>query len=433
MSSEQDLLYPAFQKFYSALNSLERFHKEKSFFENISSLDTFFSEFRNVTFVLQKSLAHTDYKLLYENLREKYFSGLKWFVDTRNETTKQHPFELIKQIELTIYTPCQADTVFSELFTVENDIALSTLIDRIKMRFCEINKVEVFFSAQISFFQKGHRENLRTNLMFGVKQMADFLSELYADINQTSALCLQIIDRIKKMSFLRMPDDMFAIDDYAYYPQKDYFEKASRIAFFGQKQNDKSFLNIPPPKTLSKGSMQDWHLPNFRAIGMDQFHQFVVMHISMCCGKIAPKNLNILPTIMIIYDDDTYDLDAFQGDLPTTVYRKFHEVAKTILTNNIKEVFVEMPCFKYTPNKHGENLIAAEREAAAQDEYLLLIKLTCDLEQKEYVFHSSILDNDYALGQIIRQGGTPIIYGEHYMAPIIQAFKQKKEKSAQAE
>ena len=49
------------------------------------------------------------------------------------------------------------------------------------------------------------------------------------------------------------------------------------------------------------------------------------------------------------------------------------------------------------------------------------------------VFHSSILDNDYALGQIIRQGGTPIIYGEHYMAPIIQAFKQKKEKSAQAE
>ena len=102
MSSEQDLLYPAFQKFYSALSSLERFHKEKSFFENISSLDTFFSEFRNVTFVLQKSLAHTDYMRLYEDLREKYFSELKWFVETRNETTKQHPFELIKKIKITV-------------------------------------------------------------------------------------------------------------------------------------------------------------------------------------------------------------------------------------------------------------------------------------------------------------------------------------------
>lgn len=260
--------------------------------------------------------------------------------------------------------------------------------------------------------------------MIGIKQMADFLSELDAEINQPSALCQQIIDRIKKMSFLCISEDMFAVNDYAYYPQKDYFEKASRIAFFGQRQNDKSFLNMPPLKTLSKGLMQDWHLPHFRAIGMDQFHQFVVMHISMC--KLCPQNLNILPAIMIIYEDDTYDLDAFQGDLPTTVYRKFHEVGKTILTNNVKEVFVEMPCFKYTPNKRDEKLIAAEREAAAQDEYLILIKLNCDLEQKEYVFHSSILDNDYAVGQIIRQGGTPIIYGEHYMAPIIQAFKQKK-------
>ena len=51
------LLYPAMQKFYSALNSLDKFGKEKNFFENISSLDTFFSEYRNITFVLQKSLA----------------------------------------------------------------------------------------------------------------------------------------------------------------------------------------------------------------------------------------------------------------------------------------------------------------------------------------------------------------------------------------
>ena len=132
MNSEQDLLYPAFLKFYSALSSLERFHKEKSFFENISSLDTFFSEFRNVTFVLQKSLAHTDYKLLYENLRDKYFSGLKWFVDTRNETTKQHPFELIKKIEITAYMPWGSFEILEKQFSVNDDKPLASVIDEAK-------------------------------------------------------------------------------------------------------------------------------------------------------------------------------------------------------------------------------------------------------------------------------------------------------------
>ena len=61
-----DYLFPALQKYYSALNSLERFNKEANFFDNISALDSFFSEYRNVRFVLQKSIAHTDYKTIYE-------------------------------------------------------------------------------------------------------------------------------------------------------------------------------------------------------------------------------------------------------------------------------------------------------------------------------------------------------------------------------
>lgn len=40
-----DYLFPALQKYYSALNSLERFNKEANFFDNISALDSFFSEY----------------------------------------------------------------------------------------------------------------------------------------------------------------------------------------------------------------------------------------------------------------------------------------------------------------------------------------------------------------------------------------------------
>ena len=41
-----DLLLPAYQKLYAALQSLERFSKGQDLFENIASIDSFLSEFR---------------------------------------------------------------------------------------------------------------------------------------------------------------------------------------------------------------------------------------------------------------------------------------------------------------------------------------------------------------------------------------------------
>lgn len=99
-----NLLFPAFQKFYSAVSSLKRFNTENNFFDNISSLDTFFSEYRNITFVIQKSLKNTEYNSIYEKNRDKYLTD-HWFVEKRNETIKQQPFQLIKHIEITVFSP----------------------------------------------------------------------------------------------------------------------------------------------------------------------------------------------------------------------------------------------------------------------------------------------------------------------------------------
>lgn len=120
----QSLLYPAMQKFYSALSNLDKFNKDESFFENISSLDTFFSEFRNITFVLQKSLAHTNYMPVYETLRSKHLSDCKWFVTKRNQTTKEQPFPLTKEIKLTVYFPEKGLEISTMQFTVENDMLI---------------------------------------------------------------------------------------------------------------------------------------------------------------------------------------------------------------------------------------------------------------------------------------------------------------------
>ena len=128
MDFGEDLLYPAFQKFYSALKCLELFRKDNSFFDNISSLDTFFSEFRNITFVLQKSLAHTSYISSYESARETYLKNLHWFVDKRNEVLKERPFQLIKQIKMTVFLPDQSFEILNRTFSVEQDTELSSLL-----------------------------------------------------------------------------------------------------------------------------------------------------------------------------------------------------------------------------------------------------------------------------------------------------------------
>ena len=96
-----ELLYPAYQKFYSALSHLHRFDVEKDFFNNISCLDTFFSEFRNITFVLKKSLRHTSYFEIYEKYCNEYLSDCDWLRKKRNETIKEAPFPLIKNMVLT--------------------------------------------------------------------------------------------------------------------------------------------------------------------------------------------------------------------------------------------------------------------------------------------------------------------------------------------
>ncbi len=125
------LLFPAYQKLYSALVNLERFDKEADFFDNISCLDNFFSEYRNVTFVLQSQLAHTGYFQIYEKNRDAFLVD-HWFVEKRNETTKEQPFRLVKKILITVYFPSQKFATLEREFTAENYVALETLFPELE-------------------------------------------------------------------------------------------------------------------------------------------------------------------------------------------------------------------------------------------------------------------------------------------------------------
>lgn len=50
-----DIIYPILQKYYNALNSLKSLNVTRDTFESIPLIDNFFAEFRNITFVMQKT------------------------------------------------------------------------------------------------------------------------------------------------------------------------------------------------------------------------------------------------------------------------------------------------------------------------------------------------------------------------------------------
>jgi hypothetical protein len=404
------LLFPAFQKFYSSLSSLERFSKEKSFFDNISSLDNFFSEFRNVTFVLQKSLAHTDYISIYENNRQKHLSDCRWFVDKRNETTKQQPFQLVKKIEIAVYFPNSGMRVYSNQFTVEADMELSILIDQFKLLFSEINPIEVFFSAEFSFYEKDSQEDLYDKLMLGIQSMKKFLTAIQQDINEHCDLCEELIKKIEKFNFSILPRDIFLINDYAYYSEKNEFERAQRVLLIlGQ---DKRI----PLSCFDTGALGK--------LGNDYFQKFVAMHA-------IQQNTELLPTMMTVFQDNTFELDSFNADIKTTIYRKLNENAIRILNEDVKEVYfmqVYVACFPPSPYL---SMTSKERLSHSEKEYLTFMKVDSYLNEEEYVFDGAKLSNtEYIAYQVMNGKMKKLDLGKVNMSPIVEAFqKRKKEHS----
>lgn len=412
MSSEQDLLYPAFQKFYSALSSLERFHKEKNFFENISSLDTFFSEFRNVTFVLQKSLAHTDYMPLYEDLREKYFSELKWFVETRNETTKQHPFELIKKIEITAYMPRGSFEILEKQFSVNDDKPLVSVLDEAKIFLNKINSIEVFFSARFFFYKQGSAENVFTKILQGIKAMSGFLEEFYKQIPNRSQTTEELLNLIIKHPVICIPQDMLLVNDYVYYPAENEFEMVGRWGL----SIASSFGGKTLPRTPLK-NFNHWYEP----LGENNFERFAAMHIAM---RIKEE---IFPAIMVIFYDDTYEIDAFNSDNKTTLYRKIHETAQQVLNDNVKEVFLEYSMLSIPNKPEILKMYSKDRKKLAEEEWLVLLKVDDQLNEEEYhLFVPGLKCPGYIANEIRAGSNKKLLYGAINMHPIIQAFKQKK-------
>src|SRR5690606_26951556 len=281
--NNRGLLYSAYQKLYSALSSLEKFEKGTNFFDNISHLDNFFSEYRNVTFMIQKSLAHTEFRDVYEENRKSYLLNdvCKWFIDKRNEVLKQQPFDLEKRIRIVIFTT-RDNHVLPELsFTIENDVEYSTLVESMRDFLTSFHLVEVMFSAEFSFYENGHNEDLYDNFISGINNMKLFMKAMKNALSENCTLSDQLEQKIDELKFHRIPKNMLLIDDYVFYTRTGEFEKASRVELS---------LGIASPKAPVAGL--DKLFPECKNL----FEKFVMMHL-----VVYQQQRHIMPTFFVIF------------------------------------------------------------------------------------------------------------------------------------
>lgn len=406
------LLYPAYQKFYSAISSLERFSKEANFFDNISCLDTFFSEYRNVTFVIQSQLKHTDFYEKYEKNRDKYLTD-HWFVEKRNETTKQQPFRFQKRITISIYTPSEEITIAEELFSVENDIPFDSLKNEIQQFFNGFLDEEIFFSTVYSFSEDGEETDLFGRILTGISAIKSLLAALTREIGDKCTLCEQLSHKIDRMAFINVPRDFLLTDDYVYYRRKNEFERAGRLAMM---------LSLDGKKMIARRPLKEITDANYLNYDGTPFGNFTLMHAIL---RSVQPNADIMPAIMIVYDDNTYDMDVFHTDIKTTVYRKLNEVAKVIDSEEVKEV-----CFMslYTAFSVKEDIpvYSKKRLQSAVSDILVVSSIDFKLNEKEYVFDGNLMSCTKYIGYIMKNGlKNRLGVSRTNLTPVLRAFNNK--------
>lgn len=384
------LLFPAYQKLYSALSHLERFDKESNFFDNISTIDNFFNEYRNITFVMQESLRHTEYFGAYEKNRDQFLTD-HWFVKKRNETIKQKPFDLIKEVTITLYLPFGGFTVSEKRYSVTDDEPMESVFTELKELLCKVDPHEVCFSVSFSFHEAGSDIDLLKRVLQGVSSMKRFMEAMEQDIGEQCPLCDQLKERIKNIHLADIPLDFLLINDYTYYPDKDYFDKAERVSMM---------MSLDSKKVASHQPLSG--LTQAKALNYDgtAFGNFTLMHAML---RAIRPGIDIMPAIMVVYEDDTYDLDVFDATMKTTMYRKLMETAQLVDEQNVVEVCY-MSLYSTTPITPDTPRTSRERIEQSTSDILVCASIDKALHEKEYVFDGKHMENMAYVACVMKNG-----------------------------
>ena len=322
------LLAPALQKYYSALKSLERFSTNNSFFDNTSSIDTFLSEFRSVTFALQTSLGrkdHPDYIRNRDTILAKDSIISKWLNDQRVTIVHHHPFNLKKILRVVVYDTGNAVELKKYEQTVEQDEPLGDYLEVIRNSFLALQTPEIYFSAQYLFVDQGD-SNERSIFEFidsGIMAMWKFLHAMKVDLKDDSDIANKLMAEIDSIVKLMPQRWMIDVVDYCYYRKEDNFEKGE------------SFTFIQPDIPMSV----DAFVKQVQKISITVrgfYDAFVYLHT----WTYVQQKHHIMNTFFVEYEDGTYRMISFLATIRTTMYRYINRVAQMVAEGKVINVYL---------------------------------------------------------------------------------------------
>lgn len=328
------------QKYYSALKSLDEFGRYGDFFDDVSNLDKFFSEFRNVTFVIQKNLKTEENNKIYRELCDAFLTGdtLKWFINTRNKTTKERPFELKKELFIDVYLPQGIYRLQDSHLVVDVEASFNEALDYIRSTFFEkLGLQEVFFTSRIMFREADDIHDLYPKISDGIAQMNQFLKELGKRFPCDCQICSALKKKIETLTYNIQFKELNFRCDYTLERNKEVVEGERAAMYFPMEDG-----RVVQPSEL-RLTLDNPIFGNSKGCIRELFLRFANMHTAI----FRMQDHNIMPVFMLVYDDQTYRMIPFAASVKTAFYRTVQEIINIRDFQEVTAVFWCGECYMY--------------------------------------------------------------------------------------
>ena len=134
---------------------------------------------------------------------------------------------------------------------------------------------------------------------------------------------------------------------------------------------------------------------------------------------------SLLPTCLILYSDDMFELVTFGFSIKTTLYRKFNEIAKRIDIDKIVSILYVSEMYIYDKNDI-KNLDSRERVKHAKSEILSFYMIDKHLAIKSRSYDTKQIDDFKYIVSVMRSKSNEQELPK-FMNPVIQEFARLKQ------
>jgi hypothetical protein len=384
-------------------------------------LDTFLSEYRSTTFVLQKSLGGAQHPVYQKNLNSYLLSDMqlsKWFNDQRVEVIHNHPFYLKKILRIVIYDSGNAVEFKRYEQTIESDNEVEDYLGEVRNTIMAITMPEICFSAQYHF--EDEEDKAETNIFElidkGVVLMWKFLHAMKSDLAEESKVADKLMSDIDEIC--RELPQRWVIDvmDYCYYRSTDSFERGK-------------FSTLMMPDIRANVGQFVEQTRQLNSSLNDFYDCFIYLH----AFAYLSQDRNLMTVFFLEYNDGTYKTIPFIASLRTTMYRYINQVAHIVDDGDIISVYLATVTVGYGEDalkqmKHFMQLNYDEKRKYRSKEFLTFFKIT-----KGGIVIPVAIDTDMLVDQLSisvamgsqKSDGQMSVY-DVMMTPIVNSFKNKK-------